>query len=845
MGLSKQIFAYSVDTSAFYQNDERYFHDRLTRLYILRAKGRHKKWINRLIKEEKGSLSEILDAKRHGDLIRELNDRAIIDRNVISLFESSLTRALGICTNELTKDVFVVSVYFYQVFENLVKNGFDYDGEHYVFLTASAGQIRTKRSVFIREKAYDKIRMRLMCGLTWDDINNAGGINQNKFLAYLSLNNSATDVWEEFDIDKAIVVDDFETAVPGLVDYIDSVDFNITRKMTDTVIPHSDGWGMMDGHKTRMIRAPWIKGLLTDFPFNQWIAENCPNGKVDVYDIYGKKYTLPDDGIEYILTKSQFKLAKYYSSWNDYKNKFKQYGCEVCYCNIEEDDIPNARINYQMLQTLSDMTDVEIDRLTKRTIEEIKAIGGDFRTTMKLLGAHEKNRSPSNFQKALMLYPELLRDSYSQDVLKQTKKSYVRQARAGRLRVNGKYLFISPDPIAFCQWLFLGVQNPDGILADGEVYCRGQKDGVDLACLRSPHLYREWAIRRNKRNAEMDKWLSQTNCIYTSCHDLISRFLMFDVDGDKALVVKDDNLTRCAKRNMANIVPLAYDLRKAKGGMLSNDSLYDGMIAAYSGGNIGPISNNISKIWGNSDEVKDDELNAVKYLCLWNNATIDYAKTLWLPEYPDGVNNLIKRYTKHNLPNYFIYAKDKTKSQVEDLNDSTMNRISKKIPDTRLKLLKTLCAFDYTMLVDGDYGIDRNPESFLADRYTYWVRHQYLMAASEHNGEADEDTILCMNIRNALICETGLSADEIANTLVWLLYICHPTWTKKLLWGCFGDEIVKNIEDNLQYHGVICPVCGNRFIKKIHNQIACSDACARVLDNERRSNLRDFQNDYD
>ena len=52
-----------------------------------------------------------------------------------------------------------------------------------------------------------------MCGLTVDHINKLGGINVNKFIAYLALCNSATDVWEDFDIDKAIVVDDLETLV--------------------------------------------------------------------------------------------------------------------------------------------------------------------------------------------------------------------------------------------------------------------------------------------------------------------------------------------------------------------------------------------------------------------------------------------------------------------------------------------------------------------------------------------------------------------------------------------------------------------------------------------------------
>lgn len=93
-------------------------------------------------------------------------------------------------------------------------------------------------------------------------------------------------------------------------------------------------------------------------------------------------------------------------------------------------------------------------------------------------------------------------------------------------------------------------------------------------------------------------------------------------DGDKSLVVQDRTLTAVAKRNMKDIRPLAYDLKKAKGGFITNDSLYEGMVRAYTGGNIGPISNNITKVW-NSGDIHEEQLNVVKWLCMYNNAVID------------------------------------------------------------------------------------------------------------------------------------------------------------------------------------------------------------------------------
>lgn len=570
-------------------------------------------------------MSNLLDIRLESHEPRQLNPEAINDKNVVTLFESALTRALGIKTNELTKDIMIVNVFFFQVFENLVRDGFVFEGEKYRFLTASAGQIRTKRSVFIKESAWNKIAMRMMCGLTIDKINEQGGINPNKYLAYLALNSSATDPWPEFDIDKAIVVDDFESPVHGEVDYIDDVTYEIQRKVMDVDICHTDGMGLMLDGPTRMCRMPWVKGLMVQFSFDEFIKEYCPDDDCTVYDIYGTPHKIIAEGIRYIFTKSQFKLAKYYADWNEYKYYFKLYNCEACYCNMEEAEKPLARINYQMLQTLSDFTDDEIQKLIARTVDEIDNVAVDYQLTMRLLGADDLNINKNWFQKSLAVYPELFRDQYCRDVLKETKKSLVKQAKAGRLRVNGIYRFVCPDLVAFSQWLFLGEMRPRGLLENGEVYVGDIEGGKELACLRSPHLYREWAIRKNKRTEELDRWLGGTKCVYISTKDNISRILQLDCDGDTLLVLQDKLLIEAAKRNMKDIVPLYYVMKKAKGGLIDNQTLYDGMTKAFVTGNIGPISNNITKVFNSGHIIGEQELKAVKWLVMENNYVIEFS----------------------------------------------------------------------------------------------------------------------------------------------------------------------------------------------------------------------------
>ena len=91
-------------------------------------------------------------------------------------------------------------------------------------------------------------------------------------------------------------------------------------------------------------------------------------------------------------------------------------------------------------------------------------------------------------------------------------------------------------------------------------------------------------------------------------------------DGDKSLVVADETIVNAAKRNTRGIVPLYYEMAKAGAHPLTPENIYSSMILAFTGGNIGAISNQITKIW-NSGTV--DNLDTVKLLCLENNFTID------------------------------------------------------------------------------------------------------------------------------------------------------------------------------------------------------------------------------
>ena len=306
-------------------------------------------------------------------------------------------------------------------------------------------------------------------------------------------------------------------------------------------------------------------------------------------------------------------------------------------------------------------------------------------------------------------------------------------------------------------------------------------------------------------------------------------------DGDKALVVQDRTLTSIAKRNMKDIVPLYYNMRKAKGGLLTNEALYNGMSKAYVTGNIGPISNNITKIWNCGKPIEKEQLDVVKWLVMETNFTIDAAKTLYTPVRPQQADKIIKSYTKSKVPSFFAYAKDKAECQVEKINNSAMNRISQSIPSSRLKFSKTIGKFDYRMLMNKDYDFTIR-ESPIIDEYNYWVMRRSKVPIDEINDEVDDEDLWVYKQIKEKILQHG-EINYVVNTLVNYCYTVKINSNKKILWSCFGDILVENLKVNTLNLGNICSICGRRFSPINSLQKCCCIECSKELDARNHRNI--------
>lgn len=173
MALDKQIHLYSIDTSRFYNDKEfEISKKKMKATYIVnnlkdklkKEKEESKilfynKWIQRfnlfkstysdsLMAEIKNNSSKNIESKN----ARILDYRnANKDNFLVSEFTSSVTRSFGIKQNEITDDIIIVRVYYVDLFEDLLYNGFIYNNKKYIYYSSSAGQIRTKKAVFVSE----------------------------------------------------------------------------------------------------------------------------------------------------------------------------------------------------------------------------------------------------------------------------------------------------------------------------------------------------------------------------------------------------------------------------------------------------------------------------------------------------------------------------------------------------------------------------------------------------------------------------------------------------------------------------------------------------------------------
>ena len=148
--------------------------------------------LTEMIKRHKGvprsvRLESVVYHKKDEDLPPGVTWRNLKLSKKIAEFESDMSRAMGLQTNDYTFDKIIVKWKNLDLLEQLVMDGFTMnlliDGKivqkKYRYFSSSAGQLRTDRCSFLSEDIWAKIKDRIECGMDWDTINSRGGMNVN------------------------------------------------------------------------------------------------------------------------------------------------------------------------------------------------------------------------------------------------------------------------------------------------------------------------------------------------------------------------------------------------------------------------------------------------------------------------------------------------------------------------------------------------------------------------------------------------------------------------------------------------------------------------------------------
>lgn len=422
-------------------------------------------------------------------------------------------------------DIINIKIISKKDYKNLGRNGFDLNGKHYVRFMVGSGQMRRNTVTFINETLFDYMQERLMCGLN----GKIKSINLAKLSAYYALSFSSV-LWVREP--RVCIIKDFDTLIPNQklnwIEESETEGTNIKEITKDIKLNSADGQGLISPEMAKLwaedmhlnyipcsfvIRTTFIKGNLVTFDFKEYAREH---GIKIIKDRYGVEHNIEE--IDALISESQFKMAKYYSSWETYLSYHHEYNLRwgVARYNKKEDD-KYVLTNYQYIQVL-DLTPEEIKGLASYTMDWIKKIcSGKLEYALAYnIGVKDQtiskqgliNSCGSTFTKAIVKNPNTLNDGFVQRKIYNSIKESIRQAKIGRVWVKGNYQFMISDPVAQCRSA-LGL-SPDGIIPKNKVYSEfwnKKIEGEEIVCCRSPLThYSEINPSKLFENEETKKW---------------------------------------------------------------------------------------------------------------------------------------------------------------------------------------------------------------------------------------------------------------------------------------------------------------------------------------------------
>lgn len=348
------------------------------------------------------------------------------------------------------------------------------------------------------------------------------------------------------------------------------------------------------------LRCAWTKGMTFPFDYIRFAEEimGASSDNPDAYfikDVWGTKRDVRES--ELIITESQLKLTKCYSSWEDYYENLLKYGYTIRIAKTVAHELDEVRqLNYQFIQSL-ELPDEDIVELIEPTLTEIKDImGGDiYKTLAYLCGSSftpEQINGCDVVTQALMAEPNMINDSYIYSRLKNMIDRRIRDAKIGVLDVEGNYQILSGDLYGLCESMWeLPVH---GILKSGEIYSKYWYDKkVDkVMCARAPMSNKHSLLTQNicRDEKALDWFEYMDKVVIVNAFDTMPSALNgFDFDGD-LLFTTDCN---ALLKNQHNVPALICEQKTATKIVVTEEDVIKSNKSGF-GSKIGSITNRIT-----------------------------------------------------------------------------------------------------------------------------------------------------------------------------------------------------------------------------------------------------------
>lgn len=809
---------------------------------------------------------EILKSVKHYSGIREIDKKVLFNRNgeaiiakLIAGFENECVRLSESLVYDkenqkdipLIRDIIILDCpgsldknecsWHEIILEQIVKRDILIDGEKYIVYSSSANQMKKRQVCLMHFDFFEKFKSRLMCGLTLDIINQNGGCNTGKYLAYTSLVFSkSVEPSIDVKIDEILVLPEFKTEVTEKVNYLDMESLMIQEKKMSVPVNHMDGAGMFLPEvfpQSCQIRGGWIKGAVFPFDFRHFIIEKQKEGhaKDTVRDIWGDEVSIDyiRDNIKVLLNGSQLKMWKFYKSWEEYKKAFKDNKLKICvnntmhYPNCSDPIVLSA---YQFYQTIprENVTDEKIENLCKLTVKKINEAKMNPDTALEIMGADlSETEGLDPFYASIKAYPQMLQDSYVRKRIAKKIQSERKKAMSGRPYIKGYYNYICPDLYAACEFWLCGDKEPKGLIPKNHVYnalyC-GKKEMTEVCCLRSPHLSDcEHGIRMLEKSDECKRWFHGLDTVI-STHDLLTKILQCDVDGDEMLLTPDKAFIDLLDRSK---LPLYYEMKKTEPSEVNKKNIFDCLMRSFKNEKIGDISNVITKHMNLAYEI---DIDFIRFMTAYNNFCIDNPKSQYMPSlgiYQGMYNEWIDR----EYPYFFKYAKDKKTDQCCDnkiINErSNVNRISKYIQKNTKNnndnmWIKPIDGkkFNSRYFEDMEVKIDRSSDVYKALRdklvelkindtgkFRERIKKKYNASKNDKKLGYDIYYFYCYSVLQKIVKDDYNVKERIGYHRKTALYLIDIEYfqeenidsDKSILWNCFGDTLYENLIFNLKH----------------------------------------------